>query len=318
MRFWGSVLRVGVFVKIADFFVCRCFLIVGIGFLNGFSGLAVGIFDAFLFPRRYWTMKFNRKLVTGLFGLALIAAPITAAAKDNDSGRNNSHQEQAQPAHSNDSHAEGRHQEQASHNEVREQRAAQPQVREQPRMEHQAARVETRPENRNEFRAETRHENQNVVREQNREQNVVREQRSEPLGVNENRAQREAAREYNGREYNRAEHRDAREDRRENNWNRERHEGGDRDGHWIYGDRGRDYDLAYDPDYDREYESGWVMPYRYSGGACAWARHLRNVYNHDRYTGHPAAAESLVWQMHRAERACGGARYGYNSYRYPY
>lgn len=248
-------------------------------------------------------MNFNRKLITGLFGLALIAAPITAAAKDNDSGRNNSHQEQAQPSHSNDSHPEARHQE-ASHNEGRhEQHAAQPQVREQPREQHQAARVENRQDNRNEVRAENRQDNRN---------NVVREQRSPRIG-DENRGQREAARENNG-----VEHRDAREDRREGNWNRDRHEGGDHDGHWIYGDRGRDYDLAYDPDYDREYESGWVMPYSYSGGACAWARHLRNVYRHDQYTGHPAAAESLIWQMRRAERACGGEPYGYNSYRYPY
>jgi hypothetical protein len=280
-----------------------CFLVVWIGFLKDFSRRAVGTFDAFL-SLGGLVMKFNQKLITGLFGLALIAAPITAAAKD-DSGRNNSHQEQAQPAHSNESHGEARHQEQASHNEVREQRAAQPQVREQPREQPRAARVESRPENRNEVRVENRHDNQNVVREQ----------RSEPLGVNENRAQREATREYNG-----GEHRDAREDRRENNWNGGyRHEGGDRDGHWIYGDRGRDYDLAYDPDYDREYESGWVMPGGYSGGACAWARHLRNVYRHDRYTGHPAAAESLIWQMRRAERACGGGvPYGYNTYRYPY
>jgi len=297
MRFWGSVLRVGVFVKIADFFVCRCFLVVGIGFLKGFSGQVVGIFDAFLFPRRYWTMKFNRKLVTGLFGLALIAAPITAAAKDNDSGRNNSHQEQAQPSRSNDSHPEARHAEQANHEAARDQH----QARVENRQDNRAARIENRQDNR-------------AARVENRQDNreVVREQRSPRIG-DENRGQRETAREFNG-----VEHRDAREDRRANNWNRERHEGGDRDGHWIYGDRGRDYDLAYDPDYDREYESGWVMPYRYSGGACSWARHLRNVYNHDRYTGHPAAAESLVWQMHRAERACGGARYGYNSYRYPY
>jgi hypothetical protein len=245
-------------------------------------------------------MNFNRKLITGLFGLALISAPITAAAKDNDSGRNNSHQEQAQPSHSNDSHPEARHQEQASHNEGREQHAAQPQVREQPRDQHQAARGENRQDNRN---AENRQDNRNVVREQ----------RSEPVGGNENRGQREAARDNNG-----GEHRDAREDRRDGNWNGDRHEGGDRDGHWIYGDRGRDYDLAYDPDYDREYESGWVMPDGYNGGACAWARHLRNVYRHDQYTGHPAAAESLVWQMRRAERACGGVPYGYNSYRYPY
>src|SRR5260370_29072338 len=44
-------------------------------------------------------MKFNRNLMTGMIGLAMLAAPITAAAKDNDSGRNNSHQEQAESRH---------------------------------------------------------------------------------------------------------------------------------------------------------------------------------------------------------------------------
>ena len=69
-------------------------------------------------------MNFNRKLITGLFGLALIAAPITAAAKDD----NGAHQQQAQPSHSNESHGgEAHHQEQASHNAGREQHAAQPQ-----------------------------------------------------------------------------------------------------------------------------------------------------------------------------------------------
>src|SRR5258708_36937980 len=82
------------------------------------------------------TMNFNRKLITGLFGLALIAAPITAAAKDNDSGRNNSHQEQAQPR-SNDSHPEARHQEQASHNEGGQHHEAQHAAREQARDQHQ-------------------------------------------------------------------------------------------------------------------------------------------------------------------------------------
>ena len=236
-------------------------------------------------------MNFNRKLITGLFGLALIAAPISAAAKD-DSGNNNSHQAQAQPAHSNESHGDAHHQEPASHNAGREQHAAQPQheaqpqraARDQGREQHQAARVETRPTD---------------------NRNVVREQSNQRVGSNEYRGQNEAGREYNG-----GENRNAREDR---------HDGGDHDGHWIYGDRGRDYDLAYDPDYDREYESGWVMPDGYGGGACAWARHLRNVYRHDQYTGHPAAAESLIWQMRRAERACGGGvPYGSNSYRYPY
>jgi hypothetical protein len=257
------------------------------------------------------TMNFNRKLITGLFGLALIAAPITAAAKDNDSGRNNSHQEQAQPSRSNESHADARqqerHQDQANHEAARDQHQARVENRQdnraarvENRQDNRAARVENRQDN-HEARVENRQDNRNQVRDDRQDnRNVVREQRND------------------FRENNRVEHRDAREDRHDRNWNGDRHEGGDHDGHWIYGDRGRDYDLAYDPDYDREYESGWVMPNGYGGGACAWARHLRNVYRHDQYTGHPAAAESLIWQMRRAERACGGVPYGYNSYRYPY
>jgi TolA-binding protein len=239
------------------------------------------------------TMNFNRKLVTGLFGLALIAAPITAAAKDNDSGRNNSHQEQAQ-SRSNESHADARQQEQGRD---------QHQARVENRQDNRAAARDNRQDNRNQVREE-RQDNRSQVREERQDnRNQAREQRNDYRGYT-------GAPDVN-------EHRDAREDRREGDWNRDRHEGGDRDGHWIYGDRGRDYDRAYDPDYDNEYASGWVMPRGYGGGACAWARHLRNVYNHDRYTGHPAAAESLLWQMRRAERSC-GVPYGYNSYRYRY
>ena len=171
-------------------------------------------------------------------------------------------------------------------------------------------------ENHNEAR-DNREDNRNAFREQ---RNVRSETHSvAPESRQEYRGQRET------RGYNPApavtERRDVREDRREgardrdhdnDRWNRQGHE------RWIYGDRGRDYDLAFDPDYDREYASGWVMPYSYRGGACAWARHLRAVYRHDEYTGHPAAAESLLWQLHRAERRCGAARYGYNSYRYRY
>ena len=57
------------------------------------------------------------------------------------------------------------------------------------------------------------------------------------------------------------------------------------------------------------------MPYGYSGGACAWARHLHNVYRRDMYTGHPAAASDLIPQLERAERRCGVGFYGYNDYR---
>lgn len=220
-------------------------------------------------------MKFNRNLMTGLIGLALIAAPITAAAKDNDSGSNNSHQARAE-SRSNESHASApsHNAAPASHNEARPERSA--------RVETRAAAPEM---NRNEQRS-ARVENHNDARAFN----------NAPAST---------------------EHRDVREDRHEAN----RDYRGDRNDHdrgWIYGDRGRDYDRSFDPDYDREYASGWVMPYGYGGGACAWARHLRAVYRHDEYTGHPAAAESLLYQMHRAERRCGGGAYGYNTYRYPY
>jgi hypothetical protein len=104
-----------------------------------------------------------------------------------------------------------------------------------------------------------------------------------------------------------ADRRDRHEDRRERNrWNRVgwRH---DRR-HYNY-----DHDRGYYGDYASE-APYYVMPRGYAGGSCAWARHLRNVYTHDRYTGHPAAAADLLPRLHRAERACGGVRYGYNRY----
>lgn len=221
-------------------------------------------------------MKLNRNLMTGLIGLALLAAPITAAAKDNDSGRTDSHQAQAQPQPHNN--APARSESRDNHSDRVENHAAAPAARNEVREQH-SARVETR-------NAAPAVATRNDSRE-NRSFNNA------PV----------AAEHRDGRDYG--------------------HDGGhdwDHDGHnnWIYGDRGRDYDRSFDPDYDREYASGWVMPYGYSGGACGWARHLRNVYNHDRYTGHPAAAESLLGQMHRAERNCGGVPYGYNNYRYGY
>lgn len=83
----------------------------------------------------------------------------------------------------------------------------------------------------------------------------------------------------------------------------------DRDDH-------RDYDRDYHRDYDRDFdgprvESYYVMPRGYAGGACAWARHLRGVYRHDRVTGHPDAANDLLPQLRRAERSCGGVPYVY-------
>jgi hypothetical protein len=57
----------------------------------------------------------------------------------------------------------------------------------------------------------------------------------------------------------------------------------------------------------------YVMPQGYEGGACAWARHLHNVYYQDQNTGHPAAASDLLSELRRAERDCGGP-YSYNAY----
>jgi hypothetical protein len=115
---------------------------------------------------------------------------------------------------------------------------------------------------------------------------------------------------HEARTFNRApvvaDRRDRHDDRRERNqWNR---------AEWRH-DR-RDYDYDHDRRYYGPYAEGpyYVMPRGYAGGSCGWARHLRNVYMHDRYTGHPAAAADLLPRLHRAERACGGVRYGYNRY----
>ncbi len=238
-------------------------------------------------------MKLNRSLMTGLVGLALIAVPITAAAKDNDRGANESHQAQAQ-SHSNDSHPDAHHAEQANHNNGGDHHEA-PQ-------QHQAreggggggGQHEARVENRNAAPA-------NMNREASRGHNEVRD---------------------NGRNYSApaVANRESRDYRTESG-----HDNGDRDrkynehdwerGDHAYSNYGRDYDHD-DYDHDRQYaEGGWVMPYSYSGGACGWARHLHNVYRRDMYTGHPAAASDLIPQLRRAERSCGVGFYGYNDYR---
>ena len=244
-------------------------------------------------------MEYRRNLMTGLIGLALIAAPITAAAKDNDNGRNNSHQERTEARH-----------------EAPSRQAAAPAPRNEMREQH-SARVETRneaPAVRNDFRA-NREEGRNF----NRGQMIMPAPAVEP-------ARREAREERH--EANPAPNRDWRQDRRETNrdWRQDRREtnrdwraGRDNDHDAWNRNRGyRDYDHD-DYGRDREYASGgWLMPRGYYGGACGWAQHLRNVYRHDQYTGHPAAARDLLWQMRRAERACGGVPYGYNTYRYGY
>jgi len=90
----------------------------------------------------------------------------------------------------------------------------------------------------------------------------------------------------------------------------DRDDRGDRDFRTDRDDRAR-WDRDHDVRYYADPVPYYVMPYGYAGGACAWARHLQVVYNQDRYSGHPAAANDLLPQLHRAERAC-GVPYGYN------
>ena len=225
-------------------------------------------------------MQNKRKLITGLIGLAMLAAPITAAAKDHDNGPA-SNQPQAQ-VHSNARVS-------PSYNMPRSE-AAQPRVNHEQVRENAPARTVapamtmSRPDNRADRRAE------------NAARNDVRQDRRE------------------NRTFNSAPvvtaPRDARVDRRDNQWNRNE---APRDGRsYVRRDydndyRGHNYNRGY---YDRD--DAWVMPRNYAGGSCGWARHLRAVYNHDRYTGHPAAAADLLPRLRRAERACGGSNYGYN------
>jgi hypothetical protein len=231
-------------------------------------------------------MKFSRNLMTGMIGLAMLAAPITAAAKDNDSGRNNSRPAQVESRSNGAAHNAAP----AMHNESRG-------------GGERSARVETR-------NAAPMNMNRNEGREQRSARVETRNVAPAPVPRNEVRGQRDV------RVYNNApvenEHRDVRADRDrggDRNWNRDGRD---------YRNYGHDYDHD-DYDHDRDYAAGgWIMPRGYYGGACGWAQHLRNVYRHDEYTGHPAAAADLLGQLHRAERACGGVPYGYNSYRYRY
>jgi hypothetical protein len=228
-------------------------------------------------------MTCTRNLVTGLIGLAMLAAPIIAAAKDNDSGRNNSHQERVEARHE----APSRSAAPAPRNEIREQRSAQVETR----TEAPAVRNDLR-----EHRADTRNFN--------RGQLIMPAPAVEPA----HREVREERPEAN---------RDSRQDRRETNRDWRAGRDNDRDA-WNHNRGYRDYDHD-DYDHDRDYAAGgWVMPRGFYGGACGWAQHLRNVYRHDIYTGHPAAAQDVLWQLRRAERSCGGVPYGYNTYRYGY
>ncbi len=222
-------------------------------------------------------MNYRRNLMTGLIGLALLATPIAAAAKDKDSGQNNSHQAPAR---------------EESHNNRSESRS------------YNAPERSNAPERNAAPAAMNRHED--------RDQRATRSFETAPV-VADHRDRHE---DRNDRAFKAApvvaERRDWREDRNDRNqWNRE----GERHERRDYDRSDRDYRNYGDRDEGRYAEAPYyVMPRRYAGGSCGWARHLRNVYMHDRYTGHPAAAADLLPRLHRAERACGGVPYGYNRY----
>ncbi len=229
-------------------------------------------------------MKLRKNLMTGLLGVALMAAPMTAVAQDHNNGKNDSRPAQSE-SRSNESHgnAEAHNAAPAMHNESREQHSARPETR------------AAAPENMN----------RNEGRDERGARTETRKAAPAVATRNESRD--------NGRTYNNAPAVAT---------NRDSRDYGNRGGHdRNYGERdGRNYGRDYDHDdygHDREYAAGgWVMPGGYYGGACGWAQHLRNVIRHDEYTGHPAAAADLMYQMHRAERACGGVPYGYNDWRY--
>ena len=204
--------------------------------------------------------------MTGLIGLAMIAAPITAAAKDNDSGRNSAHQAQAQSrpqvqSRPNESRP-------AMHNEAREQHNDRAEARNPaPQMNRQKAARSATHASRLGKRRPRLHLAMSLVKTATVTGPPLKNQ---PRDV---RADRD--RDHDG-------NRDGRDYR---NY-------GDRDRNYSY----RDYDHD-DYDHDRDYAAGgWIMPRGYYGGACGWANHLRNVYRHDEYTGHPAAAADLLGQ----------------------
>jgi hypothetical protein len=242
-------------------------------------------------------MKLNKGFMTGLIGLALMAAPITAAAQEqNNRGRSDSH-----PAAQAQSHASAAHSERAqARPNVSEHRSAPEAANRNASRETRSARTETR---RAEPQAATRTENRaerNAAAESHRGATTASRTFNEHNDRNIKTGASVTANEERGgnRSYN-------------NNYKGSYSYNGSNDHN--YGNRYyRNYG-GHEYDHDREYAAGgWVMPEGYSGGACAWAQHLRNVYRHDEYTGHPAAASDLLWQLHRAERNCGGARYGYN------
>ena len=225
----------------------------------------------------------GKYLTTSLIGLALFATPVIAAAQNHDNGKHDSHQSQPQsnnhqaPSHSDRAPA---HMNAPAHNNG-------------PSM---APRHEQANMSRNEPAMAPRHE--------------FHDQRAS-----------------NNHNFNAAPavetHRDFRSDRRETVATRQDFHGDRHEGRWEGRDHDHDRwnhdhpDYAYDNDrrWGPYYTGGpnYLMPEGYAGGSCGWARHLRAVYIHDEYTGHPAAANDVLWRARRAERAC-GLRYGYNGY----
>jgi hypothetical protein len=226
-------------------------------------------------------MQNRRKLITGLIGLAMLAAPMTAAAKDRDT-RSDSNQPQAQ-AHSNARVS-------PSYNMPRAE-AAQPRVNHEQVRENAPARTVAPAMTMN-------RSDQRAGRAENAARPDVRQDRRENRTFNAAPVASAPVRE------------DRRDNRSDNRWTRNeaRSDGRDYNRRDYDNDyRGHNYNRGY---YDRD--DAWAMSRNYAGGSCAWARHLRVVYNQDRYTGHPAAAADLLPRLRRAERACGGANYGYN------
>ncbi len=222
-------------------------------------------------------MEYRRKIITGVIGLAMLATPIAAAAKDHN-GRNDSNQPQAQ-AHNNAPISRSYNMPaRPDRAEARTQHAEERSDRAQERFNAPARNFAPAP----------------TSRQERHEERTERNFNSAPA-VTTRRDWRE----------------DRRENRNDNRWNRNeaREQARDYVRRDYYNDyRGRNYrNRGY---YDRD--DAWMMPRNYAGGSCAWARHLRVVYNQDRYSGHPAAAADLLPRLHRAERACGGTRYGYN------
>jgi len=232
-----------------------------------------------------------------LIGLAMLAAPMTAAAKDRDS-HSDSNQPQAQ--------AHGNARISPSYNMPRAE-AAQPRANHEQARENAPARTvaPAMTMNRSDQRAD-RAENA-ARRDVRQDQSADRAENAARRDVREDRREH---RTFNAAPVVAAPAREDRRDNRNGNWTRNeaRHDGRDygrRDYDNDY--RGHNYNRGY---YDRD--DAWAMPRNYAGGSCAWARHLRVVYNQDRYSGHPAAAADLLPRLRRAERACGGSNYGYN------